>query len=143
MSILSFFAGPLGRWLVVASLLASFGGFCFLKGDEHRGRVDAADLQKIKNDWQAERNALTKSAQDQQAKNIELQREAEKKYVVIQQGQDRYITKTVTEVRYATQSLSACPVPAGAVRLLNDAAGCASKDSAAACGAGDGVQPPK
>ncbi|PZP90234.1 MAG: hypothetical protein DI587_39290 [Variovorax paradoxus] len=52
---------------------------------------------------------------------------------------DRFITKTVKEIERVTQPMAACPVPAGAVRLLNDAARCAREDRPAACGADDAV----
>lgn len=75
------------------------------------------------------------AAEAQTARNRELQRAAETRYVVQAQARDRFIVQTVTEVRHVTDPLASCPVPADAVRLLNDAARCASADSAAACGA--------
>jgi hypothetical protein len=53
---------------------------------------------------------------------------------------DRFITKTVKEIERVTEPMAACPVPAGAVRLLNDAARCAREDRPAACGADDAVR---
>lgn len=52
---------------------------------------------------------------------------------------DRFITKTVKEIERVTEPMAACPVPAGAVRLLNDAARCAREDRPASCGADDAV----
>ena len=52
---------------------------------------------------------------------------------------DRFITKTVKEIERVTEPMAACPVPSGAVRLLNDAARCAREDRPAACGADDAV----
>lgn len=71
-------------------------------------------------------------------RNFELQRAAEKRYTVAAETRDRFITNTITEVRYATVHLAACPVGADAVRLLNAAAACARGDSAA-CGPGQPV----
>lgn len=41
-AVLSFFAGPLGRWLAISLMLAAFGGFCFVKGVEHDEAKEAA-----------------------------------------------------------------------------------------------------
>lgn len=89
------------------------------------------------------RTAMNEQMQAQRDRNIELQRAAEKKYTVAAEVRDRFITRTVTEVRNATVSLASCPVGADAVRLLNNAARCAGEDRPASCGAGDEVQPPK
>lgn len=35
MGVLSFFAGPLGKWVVIGLLVAVFGGWCWFKGNEH------------------------------------------------------------------------------------------------------------
>lgn len=53
---------------------------------------------------------------------------------------DRFITNTIKEIEHAAQPLAVCPVPADAVRLLNDAARCAREDRPAACGADAAVQ---
>lgn len=39
---IAFFATPLGRWLVVAVMVAALSAFSFFKGDQYRGRVDDA-----------------------------------------------------------------------------------------------------
>lgn len=64
----------------------------------------------------------------------ELARAAEVRYVVQAEARDRFITKTLTEVRHAAAPLVSCVLPADAVRLLNDANACASDPTAAACG---------
>lgn len=77
----------------------------------------------------------------------ELQREsnrgraagAEQRVVTQTVYRDRFITKTVKEIERVTEPMAACPVPAGAVRLLNDAARCAREDRPASCGADDAV----
>lgn len=79
-----------------------------------------------------------KAAADAQAQsNRDLQRASEKRYTVVAEVRDRFITTTITEVRHATAALAACPVGPDAVRLFNAAAGCARADPAAACGAGE------
>ena len=77
----------------------------------------------------------------------ELQRESnrgraagvEQRVVTQTVYRDRFITKTVKEIERVTEPMAACPVPAGAVRLLNDAARCAREDRPAACGVDDAV----
>lgn len=76
----------------------------------------------------------------QEARNRELQRAAEKRYVVAAEIRERVIVETIVEVRHAAQDLAACPVPDRARRLLNDAAACARDGSAAACGADQPVR---
>lgn len=83
------------------------------------------------------RAASQAAAEAQTARNLELQRAAEKRYTVQAEPRERFITQTITEVRHATQNLAACRLEPGAVRLLNDAAACARGDSPAACGAGE------
>jgi Tfp pilus assembly protein PilE len=88
------------------------------------------------------RAELAAAMKAQTERNRELQRAAEKQYTVQAGVRDRYIVKTITEVRHATESLAACPVPAAAVGLLNDAADCARGDSPSACGTGEPVRKP-
>lgn len=120
--------------LALAILTAAAGWFVHHERDVGRAQVQAK--------WDAERVALQTEVQTQKDKNIGLQHAAELHYTVQAQTRDRVITKIVTEVRDATKDLAACPVPEPARELLNDAGRCASTDSAAACGAGDPVQPP-
>jgi hypothetical protein len=83
-------------------------------------------------------------------KATELQRESnrgraatvEERVVVQTVYRDRFITKTVKDIERVSQPMAACPVPADAVRLLNDAARCAREDRPAACGADDAVPDP-
>jgi hypothetical protein len=79
------------------------------------------------------------AAEVQTARNRELQRASEIRYSVQAQARARFFVTTVKEIRHAAAPLAACPVPADAVRLLNDARACASGDPAAACGAGDSL----
>lgn len=74
------------------------------------------------------------AADAQAAKNRDLQRAAELRYVVQGETRDRFFVTTVKEIRDAAAPLASCPVPADVVRLLNDAARCARGDSEAACG---------
>lgn len=75
------------------------------------------------------------AAEAQTARNRDLQRAAEKRYVVEAGVRDRFITKTVREIRYVAAPLATCPVPDAARGMLNDAAACARGDSPSACGA--------
>lgn len=100
---------------------------------EIRRSADAAGYSRA----QAETQAL---ATAQAQRNAELMRAAELRYTVIQPVRDRFITNTITEIRHVTSELAACPVPGPAVRLLNDAAKCASSDSPSPCGPGDGLR---
>lgn len=97
--------------------------------------ADKAGYQRA----QAEAQAL---ATAQAQRNLELQRAAERRYTVVAEVREKVITNTITEIRHATANLAACPVPVPAVRLLNHAAKCASSDSSAACGPGDGLRAP-
>lgn len=94
------------------------------------GQKDAQDKARVVADAQAERNR-------------ELQRAAEKRYVVQAGVRDRFIVQTVREVRHATVHLATCPVGADGVRLLNDAAACAREDRPATCGADASVPSPR
>lgn len=129
---------PLRAWLAAGIALALFIGAGWFGA--HERNVGRAQVQV---QWDAERARLQAQIAAQNERNIELQRQAEKRYTVQAQTRDRVITQTITEVRNATVSLASCPVPAGAISLLNAASRCASEDSAAACGAGDAVQPPQ
>lgn len=90
--------------------------------------------QEVRAEYQAQALA-------QAERNRELQRAAEKRYVVQAEARERVITETIVEVRHAAESLAACPVPEPARRLLNRAAECAREDRPASCGPGDGLQP--
>ena len=88
----------------------------------------------------SDREATRKTVEAQRERNIELQRAAEKRYVVQAQVRDRYIIQTVKEIHEAAAPLAACPVPSGVRVRLNSLAACARADSTAACGA-DGQVP--
>lgn len=96
--------------------------------------------ESLREDGRAEvREEMRQVAEEQTARNRELQRAAELRYTVVAETRDRFITKTVKEVHYAAAPLAACPVP-DAVRLrINAASACARDDSGAACAADDGV----
>jgi hypothetical protein len=117
-----------GRWLAVMALL----GVLTLAYFGWRGQQREIGRQEV-------RAELATAAEAQTARNRDLQRAAELRYTVTAQAREVFITRTTQEVRRASKSLAACPVPVDAVRLLNAAAACARGDPAAACGAGDGV----
>jgi len=77
--------------------------------------------------------------QEQTARNRELQRAAETRYVVVQAKQDHFFTRATQEIHDAAAPLAACPVPEPVRVRLNAAAACARGDSPAACGDDDAV----
>ncbi|MBN9410824.1 MAG: hypothetical protein J0H69_16885 [Burkholderiales bacterium] len=98
-------------------------------------KADAAGYQRAQQEYQA-------AAELQREGNRGRARQAEEKQVVQTVYRDRFITKTITEVRHAAAPLAACLVPAAAISLLNDVAECARADRPASCGAGNGVRNP-
>jgi hypothetical protein len=98
---------------------------------------DGAQLARLQASWNAERAAQAQAVSTQQTRNIELQKAAEKHYVVQVTGQDHFYVQTVTEIRDAEKPLASCPVP-DAVRVrLNAYAACARGDSTGACDSND------
>lgn len=118
---------------LIAGAAAGLSWFVHHERDVGRAEVQAK--------WDTERAQLRQQVADQQARNRDLQRAAELRYTVVAQVRDRFITKTVVEVRNATDNLAACRLSADAVRLLDNASHCAGEDRAASCGADAGVQP--
>lgn len=94
--------------------------------------IDKAGYSRAQAEYQA-------AAELQRETNRGRARVAEEKQATQTVYRDRYITRIVKEIDHAAQDLDRCPVPAGAVRLLNDAAQCASEDRCPTGGAGDGV----
>jgi hypothetical protein len=94
----------------------------------------------VRTQWDAAKVTQERASQEQAARNRELQRQAELKYVVKREAQDRFIAVTVKELTHASEPLAACPVPPDVVRLLNDANHCASGNPAPA-GCSDGKVP--
>jgi hypothetical protein len=131
---------PLYKFLAIAALvlglLAAASAALHHYGN---GRYEAGKAE-VTAKWMAERAALKDEVQAQRDKNLDLQRAAEKRYVVQGEIRDHYITQTITEVRHETANLAACVLTPVARSLLNAAASCASEDSAASCGA-DGKVP--
>jgi hypothetical protein len=78
----------------------------------------------------------------QTARNLELQRAAEKRYVVQQDARDRFIVTTVREISDAASPLAACPVPESVRVRLNAVRACALGNSPASCGADDPLHKP-
>lgn len=96
----------------------------------------------VRVEWHKERAKLEAQVDAQAERNRELQRAAEKRYVVQAEAREKYIVETIVEVRRETEILAVCPVPEPARRLLNDAARCARGDTPAACGADKPVRQP-
>lgn len=101
-----------------------------------------AGRHEVQDKWDAANVKTERAAQEQATRNLELQREAEKRYVVQGETRDRYFVTTVKEIHEAAAPLAACAVP-DAVRVrLNALAACAASDSAASCGAAGKVPSP-
>lgn len=124
-----------GRWLLYLALgLALLAGGALLKARHDAGQ------QRIGYD-----RAQAESAQAmriQQDRMRELARAAELRYTVARQGQDRFFVTTIKEIAHAAAPLASCPVPADAIRLLNNAARCARGDPGATGCAADPVPRP-
>lgn len=122
------------RAVIVLAILGAIAA-AWWKFDRMLAAADAAGYKR----HQQEAQALA----DQQAQsNRDLQRAAELRYTVQAGVREEFITQTVTEVRYVTNHLAACPVgPAGVLRL-NAAAQCAREDRPAACGPGEPLRGP-
>lgn len=122
----------LANWKLIAVVAALAGAFFYVKHLERR--ADAAGYARSQAEYAA-------AAELQRETNRGRAHDAEVKQANQTVYRDRFITKTVKEIQYVTRELASCPVPPAAVRLLNDAAKCASEDRPAACGSDDGVRP--
>jgi hypothetical protein len=121
-------------WVGVAGAVVAVLAFSHLY-------IYRAGRHAMQEKWDAATVKQERAAQEQAATNRELQRLAEQRLHVLATTKTQFLKKTAKEIRDASAPLAACPVPADSVRLLNDARECAIGDSAAACGAGDGVPP--
>ena len=108
--------------VLALALIAAYFGW--------RGAQREHGREEVRAEWAAERAALAAEVQAQAERNRDLQRQSEKRYTVQAEVRERFITKTITEVRHATAALAACPVPDGARVQLNAAASCARGDPA-------------
>lgn len=100
----------------------------------------SSGADKVQARFDAHVVAAEKAAAAQRETNRTRAVEVEERIVTQTVYRDRFITKTVKEIERVTEPLASCPVPADAVRLLNDAAQCAREDRPASCGA-DGALP--
>lgn len=91
---------------------------------------------------EAERLRIEHQAEMQRTANRSRSRDAEQRHAATSTYRDRYITRTITKIRYVTQNLAACTLSPDAIRMLNDVAKCAEDDRPASCASGDPVQPP-
>jgi hypothetical protein len=95
---------------------------------QHRAEQRGAD---------AERQRLEALSDLQREANRDRSRVAEEGYAARTVYRDKFITKTVTEIRYVTQNLAACVLTPAATSMLNNAVRCATEDRPSGCGAGD------
>lgn len=120
------------RWLIAAVTAAALLGAAWW--GLHRWQ------ESLREEGRAEvRAAVVAEANAQRERNAELQRAAEKRYVVQAEVRERVITQTITEVHHAAAPLASCPVPADVVRMLNRAGRCAGEGGPAACEPGGPV----
>lgn len=94
-----------------------------------------AGRAEVQAKWDKDRALLNTEMQAQRERNRELQRAAERNYVVRAGVRDRVITETIMEIRYAAAPMAACTVPEPVRLRLNAAAACARGDRSAACDA--------
>jgi nitrogen fixation protein FixH len=94
--------------------------------------IDQAGYTRAQTEYQA-------AAEFQRESNRGRSRQAEEKQATQTVYRDRYIYRATKELDHASQDLASHPLPAAAIRLLNDAAGCADEDRCPTGGAGDGV----
>lgn len=99
----------------------------------HRVETKAVEVERARVEHQAE---------VQRTANRSRSYDAEQRQAVQTVYRDKFITKTLTEIRYVTQNLAACVLEPAAVRMLNDTAECTSEERPASCGAGDAVPSP-
>lgn len=118
-------------WLAVACAALLAGAVFWVQHLERQ--ADAAGYARSQAEY-ASAAELQRESNRGRAHQAEVKEAAQTVY------RDRYITRTVKEIEYVTQNLAACPVPPAAVRMLNDAAKCASEDRPASCGADGGVR---
>lgn len=91
---------------------------------------------------EGERARVEHQAELQRTANRSRSYEAEQRHAGQTVIREKFITKTLTEIRYVTQNLAACVLEPAAIRMLHDAAKCASEDRPASCPVGDAVRPP-
>lgn len=116
----------LANWKLVAVVAALAGAFFSFKYLERR--ADAAGYARSQAEYAAAAE-LQRETNRGRAHGAEVKEAAQTVY------RTRYINRIVKEMERVTSDLAPCPVPPAAVRLLNDAAKCASEDRPAACGA--------
>ncbi len=92
---------------------------------------------------EGERARVEHNAEVQRTANRSRSYDAESRQAAQTVYRDKFITKTLTEIRYVTQNLAACVLEPAAVRMFNDAAKCASEDRPASCPTGDAVPAPR
>lgn len=119
--------------IAAAVLLVLWIGWAIRRDGIEAGRAE------IQAKWDADRARLNTEMQAQKDRNRELQRAAERNYVVQAGVRDRFITETITEIRHEAAPMAACPVPTDVRVRLNAAAACARGDRSAACDAGKPV----
>lgn len=111
--------------LGVAALIAAY--FWWESHVEKRGALE----ERAKGEHAAE---MQRTANRSRSQDIERSQAERTVY------RDRFIDRTIVEVRDAAKNLDACVLTLPTVRMLNDAAQCARNDRPAACGADGSVR---
>lgn len=109
-------------------LLIAFGAVAAVLGlwawSQHQAEKRGALEERARGEHAAE---MQRTANRSRSQDIERSQGERTVY------RDRFIDRTIIEVRDATQNLAACPLNGDTVRLLNAAAECARNDRSAAC----------
>lgn len=113
---------------VIALALVALGFFCYRAGKAVKGA-----------EFDAYKLAVQQQAETMREARAQTARDAAQKETVRTVTRTVYITKKAKEIDHDAQALSACPVPARTVGVLNDIARCAREDRPTACKPDDGV----
>lgn len=113
--------------LILAAL--SFGGFTLYR----------AGARSVQVKWEQDKLQQAKVLSDWKQRNDDLQRAAEKKYVVQKEAQDRYFVTTVKEIHDLAAPLASCAIPPDLRLRVNAAIECAGSDSSSTCFSASGV----
>jgi hypothetical protein len=93
----------------------------------------------VRADFDAYKLAVQQQAETMREARAQSARDAAQKETVRTVTRTVYITKKAKEIDHDAQALSACPMPARTVGVLNDIARCAREDRPASCKPDDAV----
>lgn len=93
----------------------------------------------VRNEFDAYKLAVQAQAEAMREARAQTARDAAQKESVRTVTRTVYITRKGKDLDREIQPLAACPIPVGAVRVLNDIARCAREDRPSTCGVDDAV----